>query len=547
MTSNKAHDVVPATDVKAVKRDRRENEISRLLQIQEDRGRIPNDEVVVSAARLGVTPRRIRALVAERLNQRKPSAQPKQTSPFDGIPDEVLVTSLYVSRGDQSAARRYLQARGHEVPSERHFRRIVKQRVPQGLLEGARGGVKALARVQQYAARVIPNKGDSYAIDHMRLPIQVLPKVGKDPVFPWMTTVLDEKTRVVLSCHLSFDGPCTESSVGAIVEAVLGSAVQVGNDTVWIGGTPEAIHSDRGADLISEALTLGVTELAISRTLTAAYSSFQNGRVERFHRTANTEFFAGLPGYYPKGQKGYDERVGQAHWPLGQLLSLDQAQHLLDCFVHQYNTERIHSSLGCTPIESWVNDSTELRVPEAVEVVFALTMRKQVTLQHYGIDFEGRQYKSLNLTSLATGSKLEIRIMPGRKDAIWVIPPSGEPFLARRNLTAEEMGQMANHRARARRSYDEAIAEAHRAAFKDAGAVLQRAGFTDGIASTIKTSNGEVTETSTEESETSPAHNSARRSGPNRRGNSERRPRPTKAGSPVDRDAFGAMYDGDAS
>jgi hypothetical protein len=66
----------------------------------------------------------------------------------------------------------------------------------------------------------------------------------------------------------------------------------------------------------------------IDHILTAPYSPTTTGKVERFHRTLRREFFS-------KNDYRFE--------------TIEEAQQALDAFVHTYNTERPHQSIGDRP------------------------------------------------------------------------------------------------------------------------------------------------------------------------------------------------------
>ena len=86
------------------------------------------------------------------------------------------------------------------------------------------------------------------------------------------------------------------------------------------------IVSGQGQDRCSS--TASVHNNGIRHLLTAPYSPTTTGKVERFHRTYRDEFFA------------EHDRVHA---------TIDEAQAALDAWVHKYNTERPHQSLGDRP------------------------------------------------------------------------------------------------------------------------------------------------------------------------------------------------------
>ena len=70
-------------------------------------------------------------------------------------------------------------------------------------------------------------------------------------------------------------------------------------------GVPESLHSDQGANFVSEVIQSLCTNLGINRTQTSAYHPEGNGQVERFNRTLE----AMLSKEIEEHQKDWDDHL----------------------------------------------------------------------------------------------------------------------------------------------------------------------------------------------------------------------------------------------
>ena len=98
------------------------------------------------------------------------------------------------------------------------------------------------------------------------------------------------------------------------------------------------IQTDNGSEFEAEFKTFAEGK-NLARRKNDSYSPWQNGVVERFHRTVAEECYLGFPG---------DLETADTSQLTGHLSS----------YLHWYNTERLHSSLGYkTPFEVVANSS----------------------------------------------------------------------------------------------------------------------------------------------------------------------------------------------
>ena len=141
----------------------------------------------------------------------------------------------------------------------------------------------------------------------------------------WSTEMLDEKSRMVMGFLLTAGAPTTEDVREVLAVAVEGATHLTEHGSVFVGGKPHTLHSDRGGDYVSWAATVGLIEEAgIARSFTMPYSPNSDGRVEAFHGTLERSICPSIPGYV---SKDYDHRNPEALKPsvnIDDLLTLEE-------------------------------------------------------------------------------------------------------------------------------------------------------------------------------------------------------------------------------
>jgi len=104
-----------------------------------------------------------------------------------------------------------------------------------------------------------------YQIDHTLLPLIVVDDEHRKPINrPWITVVIEVKTRVVAGFYLSLGPPSTESVAMALANAICPKEdylASLGIDAEWpVWGMAARLHADNALEFRSEALVLGLRE-----------------------------------------------------------------------------------------------------------------------------------------------------------------------------------------------------------------------------------------------------------------------------------------------
>ncbi len=363
--------------------------LTHLSEVRRIENRIDGDLMADACERLGVGPRQVRRMVDE----------------FDAVgfiparaehPHKIELNkwkaqvAYFVAAGVASKALDALKAAGDapETMCERTFQRRVHEWDP-AIVACAKGGYRAMVKHQFFNLEQNPYRGYAYGSDHTFLPIQVIPGRGMKPVWPWLTTLIDLHTRVVLAYRLTLHTPNTVDNLHVLIDGIRGWYTPEG---VFVGGKPGFLRTDRGADYLSIALSDNLLNLNVGRQSTQPYSSWQNGAVERMNGTLDRDFAPTVPGYHPGGEAEYTRRVLKTPINPASLLTPMTLDRRLGDFFGDYNN-RPHSSLnGMTPLEAWAADETPLEIADRETLVYAMPHRESRVLHHYGIEIRGHMY-----------------------------------------------------------------------------------------------------------------------------------------------------------
>lgn len=384
--------------------------IAYALRHRDQDGHIPKDVIREAGRRAGVVPRTIYKWLnddADWTATRTPS-----------IDREVIAPLLFEHRGVVEQVYRTLSGAGVELPSRRQFYRQVQRELPQHLA-AARRGEKGLRDTQQYIRHESDHRNHIWQADHTQLDIHIrAPHPHTGTARPWLTAMIDTKARLCLGYGLSIGtSPNVEMIVATLAKAVRLREVPHGDRDVLIGGVPQYLRHDLGADWRSERLDQVLLGLGIEPRPTMGRSAWTNGKAERFFRTVNEQFCKPLPGYI-MGQT--TDKDGAQHY-VGEpkdLLTLDEFLARFARWVEAYNGSRPHTSLqGRTPLEGWEDDDVNLvePLPEAIRDAMLETSTTR-RVQKTGVHFDGTYYQSANMPLV--GTDVRIRYLPHERATI---------------------------------------------------------------------------------------------------------------------------------
>lgn len=380
-----------------------------------ENGTISDADVRRASKWLGVRPRSVRRRIATEIARELAGQELCQREPF--TPSQDHIEALAMFDGNVAATFDYLEKSGEKPGiSLRTFQRGFRDRYDRVQIAGMRGGLKGFQAALPTVPKLVPYRAHSYAVDHSLAPFYVRLERSKQIVKPWMTTVEDERHRLTLAGTLSPQRPTTEELVETLAAAVEGCLV----DGIYIGGVPEYVLSDRGADMASRAMTLGLVASGSGRRFTAPYSAWQNGRLERYHRTIKKGRLKRIPGSDRSDwADNRDPRAPDYEPDPSECLPLKVAGAMLIEDINDYN-HTTHSELGMSPLESWAQDPTPLQRAEPAAIRAAMTQRTTRVVDRGLIKWNRKKYADPDslLPRNYNGERVEIAYLDARPEFV---------------------------------------------------------------------------------------------------------------------------------
>lgn len=290
-----------------------------------------------------------------------------------------------------------LRTRNTAAPSYGSVYVIVRKLDP-ALLTLAREGLSAFRNRFDLIYRHRADKPNAlWQVDHTQLDILVIDADGSI-VRPWLTTVIDDHSRVVAGYMVFVGAPSALHTSLALRQAIWRKAT----DCWPVCGIPDALYIDHGSDFTSNHLDQVAADLRIKLTYSAVGRPQGRGKVERLFGTLNTELLSELPG---------NIRGGKPVSPPS--LSVSELDAAIGRFITTTYNTRVHSSIGTTPLKSWLGDGWLPRMPESLEdldLLLVMVARPRV-VHRDGIHFEGSRYLDPTLASYV-GEFVTVRYDP---------------------------------------------------------------------------------------------------------------------------------------
>lgn len=303
-------------------------------------------------------------------------------------------------RGNVAAVHRELHAGRVGAPSLRRLQEAFARDLTPGERAAAREGVEGRRRHEVYLRWAPPARNALWEGDHVELPVLVLAPRAQRPAKPWATLFLDAFSRLIMGWAISL------RPNSAVVLAALRQGIVVDPARGPFGGLPAALRPDNGLEFAAAAIRRSCAALGVEHVPTPAYQGYAKGKIERANRTLEQEFLSGLP-FYTHGPRAADGHLyGPDADPMGLGLFVDR----FAAWVIDYNTARVHSALGTTPVARWGEDATPLREVPAETLRWMLMADIERTVQKDGVHF-GPRFIAPELNG-RVGEKVQIRYTP---------------------------------------------------------------------------------------------------------------------------------------
>lgn len=369
--------------------------VQRLRQIQDEEGAISADMIVLVATTARVTPRQVRRWIARGTRQRKARATTELT------PE--LKTLYFEMNGSVRRVIRQAESDGIACPPRSTLQRLIGAELTAAERAYAKHGEHARRSNGVYLRNEIGHRNAVWETDHKELGVYVIPPRGHKEVKPWITSFMDAKHRLIVGVAISL------SPTAADVMAAFRAGIR--RDPSGISpayGAPDEVHWDNGREFLSDAMTEVALNLGCLPRAMPAYTPHMKGKIERWHRTLDTELLAGLP-HFSQGPRAANNKL---YGSSGSLYSYEFLCERVLAWVTEYNYKRPHSALGgMTPAASWEADPAMLREFSDDELRWMALPSAERTINQDGIRFEGHSYVAPELIALR-GETVEIRYTP---------------------------------------------------------------------------------------------------------------------------------------
>lgn len=280
-------------------------------------------------------------------------------------------------------------------------------------------------------------EGVIYQIDHTQVDVLVLKKategnarksIGKRP---WLTTVIDMRSRLVITTLLSFKVPDRHTVATVIRESIIAER----------GGIPDEIWVDNGKDLVSAHIQLMTKELGIFLHVCKKNAPEERGIIESFHKIYGTGYWSQLPGYVGRN-------VVERNPTARAQLTFEELEKGINEFVGRRN-HSIHSELGVSPVEFWDKNCFASRVADIHQLDLLLLEVKSRIVQKDGIHFVRTYMHSALYDMIGKAVTLRVNTRYGIPDTVevyhegqWLCRAFAQDTEEGRKFSSEGLGLM---------------------------------------------------------------------------------------------------------
>jgi len=174
---------------------------------------------------------------------------------------------------------------------------------------------------------------------------------------------------------------------------------------------PDTVVIDHGKIYVGEQLTSACRQMGISIQPARIRVGYDKGPVERFFRTIRQGFLQELPGY--KGPDVYSRGVAPEQ---DAFFFLDELEMLLREWVATVYHRRPHDGVGepglwslemspAQMFEHGISRAGYIEAPRDPNLAYQFLRVEWRTIQHYGVEVDGRVYRGPGLTGYNAGEK----------------------------------------------------------------------------------------------------------------------------------------------
>jgi putative transposase len=316
------------------------------------------------------------------------------------------------------ASKKVPHLRGKRIPSKKHIYREFRLLGGETRMAMEKGKITAHRAFSPVGlGLVVERPMERVEIDSTRLDVVPLDLLGKTILpRPWLTLMLDAKTRMILAFELSLTAPNSNDIRRVIRKAILPKNHDIlramGVESPWPGcGLISTLVTDEAMEYTAAGSRAAYAAAGIQHKPMPPRSPHLKARVERLFRTLNEMGIHELPGTTKSNPKDRGERNPDKD----KLLKIDEIEACITKLICDVYNRHYHRALGCSPLVAWERetDKNPVNVNIPKELIRRLTLDKKVrTVSHSGIELYGIRYNSEALADIhrAAGKRVKVTV-----------------------------------------------------------------------------------------------------------------------------------------
>lgn len=323
-----------------------------------------------------------------------------------------------------------------QVPSYAHLKQRVSELAPYDVCRARYG-----ARVADLKFRVAGMYRGSdrplgrASMDHCRLDLFVVDEESGLPLGrPWLTVIIDDKTRYILGYYLSFEEPSAVSMTRALKHALSPKEESEDAKSEWDAwGIMEILAVDNGMEFHGKALEAGAGRYGITVLFCPRRKPWYKGKIERFFGSLNTGLLADIQG------KTFSNITLKGDYDPSKhaVLTLATVRRIVHMWIVDVYHNEEHRSLKTAPAQAWKDEIESVDrylPPSSISLDAAFSSSSTRKLTHKGIEHDGLFYNCRELGVLRElhGSEIVVEIRTWDEDlgAMLVVAPDGSTVIS---------------------------------------------------------------------------------------------------------------------
>ncbi|NVJ47268.1 MAG: transposase [Cytophagia bacterium] len=323
-----------------------------------------------------------------------------------------------------------------KLPSQSTVRRFINKLNDYEVTSAREGKIVANKKYRVSGKGVKTNSIlERVEVDHTPLDVIVVdPVTGYTEGRPYLTALLDHRSRYPLGIEIGFEPPSQISVMRALRNSILPKSDLKQKykdlDFEWPAyGIMNTLICDNGLEFHSKLLQGVCNSLNIELQFCPKGKPEYKGSVERFLGTLNRAVCHNLPGttFSNIRDRGNYDSEKEA------LITLEQLKELINEWIVNIYSQSLQKGIQNTPFKEWVEglENNEPILPESVEHLDLLLTREETRkLTHKGIEFEGLYYNSAELGELRIHfDEVLFRVNDQDIGSVWVYDKINDDYL----------------------------------------------------------------------------------------------------------------------